>query len=89
MTGQGTAERTVQRLRWRCRRGMRELDQLLTRYLEQQYPGAAPAEQQSFAQLLDLPDPELFGYLVGRATASEEGLRHVIARIRRDPAEPA
>ena len=89
MSGQGTEERTVQKLRWRCRRGMRELDQLLTRYLEQQYPGAATAEQTAFAQLLDLPDPELFGYLVGRATPAEEGLRHVIARIRRDPAEPA
>ena len=80
----GEAEaRRVARLRWRCRRGMRELDQLLTRYLEQDYPGASAAEQDAFAQLLDLPDPDLFGYLVGRASPAEEGLSHVVARIRR------
>ncbi len=61
---------------------MRELDQLLTRYLEQDYPGAGAGERDAFARLLDLPDPELFGYLVGRASPAEEGLRHVVARIR-------
>jgi antitoxin CptB len=79
-------ERLVQKLRWRCRRGMRELDQLFTRYLEGQYPTASAAERDAFARLLELPDPDLFGYLVGRASPAEEVERHVIARIRRDPA---
>ena len=78
-------ERRARELRWRCRRGMRELDQLFTRYLEQDYPTASLAERDAFACLLDLPDPDLFGYLVGRATPPEEVQRHVIARIRRDP----
>jgi antitoxin CptB len=74
----------VSRLRWRCRRGMKELDLLLVRYLEQQYPAASSADREAFARILDLQDPELFGYLVGRDSPSDAGLRHVLARIRHD-----
>jgi len=63
---------------------MRELDVLLTRYLEHDYGAAPAAEREAFARLIDLQDPELFGYLVGRATPVEESLCHVVARIRRD-----
>ena len=70
------------RLRWQCRRGMRELDALLLQYLDAGYPPASPAERQAFAQLLELPDPDLFGYLVGRTDVPEESLRDVVARIR-------
>lgn len=64
---------------------MRELDELLTRFLDHDYPAASAAERDAFARLLELQDPEIFGYVVGRNTPSEEGLRHVVARIRRDP----
>jgi antitoxin CptB len=84
MTGPET-DRELSRLRWRCRRGMRELDELLTRYLEHDYGAASAAERDAFARLLDLQDPDILGYLVGRDTPPEESIRHVIARIRRDP----
>ncbi len=83
--GSDEAGRELQKLRWRCRRGMRELDELLVHFLEHQYPVASPDERAAFARLLDLQDPELFGYLVGRADPNEETLRHVIARLRRGP----
>ena len=35
-------ELEFKRLRWRCRRGMRELDQLLVRYLEREWQQAQP-----------------------------------------------
>jgi antitoxin CptB len=63
---------------------MRELDVLLLRYLEQEYPSAAAAERAAFIRILELQDPELFGYLVGRATPEDAAVRHVIARIRHD-----
>jgi antitoxin CptB len=72
------------RLRWRCRRGMKELDLLLLRFLEQEYPAASAPERAAFTSILDLQDPEIFGYLVGRAVPSDEYIRHVIARIRHD-----
>jgi antitoxin CptB len=63
---------------------MRELDVLLLRYLDQDYPSAAPADRAAFVRILELQDPELFGYLVGRTTPEDGTVRHVIARIRRD-----
>ena len=73
----------VARLRWRCRRGMRELDVVLLRYLEEDYPRASQADRAAFAQILELQDPEIFGYLVGRQAPAETSLGNVVARIRR------
>jgi antitoxin CptB len=81
-TSKTTADIDAARLRWRCRRGMRELDVVLTRYLDHAWQAASPAERDAFARLVDLQDPELFGYLVGRTTPAEESLRAVIAAIR-------
>lgn len=69
-------------LRWRCRRGMRELDVLLTRYLDQHYGGATDDEQAAFRRLLDAPDPELFSLLMGRAGASDALEEKVVRRLR-------
>jgi antitoxin CptB len=71
------------RLRWHCRRGMRELDVLLQRYLDEDYPRASPRERAAFARILELQDPEIFRYLVGRDSPQEASLRDVVARIRR------
>jgi antitoxin CptB len=75
----------LSRLRWRCRRGMRELDELLARYVERRLPQATPCERDAFASLLELPDPELFSYLAGRPSpplSADPTLVDVIARIR-------
>ncbi len=55
------------RLRWRCRRGMKELDVLLMRYLEERFESAPDAEQRAFESLLDIQDPVLFAYCLGQA----------------------
>ena len=67
-------------LLWQCRRGMRELDLLLTRYLEQDYDRADAAEKAAFRRLLTLPDPELVGYLLQKQTPAGE-IAVVIDRI--------
>jgi antitoxin CptB len=72
----------MSRLRWRCRRGMRELDVMLIRYLDRAWETASSAERGVFVELVELQDPDLFGYLVGRDTPVEESQRAVIARIR-------
>ena len=69
------------RLRWRCRRGMRELDELLTRYLDEQYPDAGLAERAAFVQLLDSPDTDLHAYCLGLRQPANPALRDVIDRI--------
>ena len=51
-------EAETRRLRWRCRRGMRELDQLMLRYLDQRWPQAEDAERKQFLRLLDCEDDD-------------------------------
>jgi antitoxin CptB len=71
----------IRRLRWHCRRGMRELDVVLQRYLEQRYSDAPTAEQHAFEALLELQDPQLFAYLMRRETPADAELVNVIARL--------
>ena len=52
------------RLQWRCRRGMKELDFLLLRYLRDRHDHAASAERAAFAEFLELPDPDIARYLI-------------------------
>jgi antitoxin CptB len=52
-------------LRWRCRRGMRELDVLLRRYVDERYAGASREQQEAFRALLDAPDPLIHAYCLG------------------------
>lgn len=73
---------SVGQLKWRCRRGMRELDVLLERYLQERYPSAPAAEQQAFAALLEAPDPQLFAYVVQREVPADPEWAHVIAKLR-------
>ncbi|MDH5275890.1 MAG: succinate dehydrogenase assembly factor 2 [Gammaproteobacteria bacterium] len=71
----------LSRLRWRCRRGMRELDVLLLRYLEREFPAAPPAAQAAFETLLSAQDPEIVDLLAGRAVAEDASLNGVIQRL--------
>jgi antitoxin CptB len=71
----------IAKLRWHCRRGMRELDVLLERYLQQRYPSAPAAEQQAFEALLELPDPQLFAYVMRREVPADPEWVHVIAKL--------
>jgi antitoxin CptB len=68
------------RLRWRCRRGMKELDILLTRYLDQRYSAAPAEEQEAFLSLLETQDPVIFAYCVGQERPPEH-LAVLIERI--------
>lgn len=70
------------KLRWRCRRGMRELDTLLQAFLETSYATLDEAQKRCFGVILDFPDPELHAYLLGRLTPEDEDVAELIARIR-------
>jgi antitoxin CptB len=59
------------RLKWRCRRGMKELDLLLGRWLEQDWPAAGPERRRSFEWLLAQPDPDLADWLIHGARPAD------------------
>jgi antitoxin CptB len=67
------------RLSWRCRRGMKELDLLLTAYLRERWQGASVGERATFEQILELPDPLLAAYLTSREAPADPKLEHLVA----------
>ena len=77
-----TAPAVLGPLRWRCRRGMKELDVLLERFAQQVLPQATQAECRVFAELLALPDPLLAGYLLGGQAPAEPHLAQAAGQIR-------
>jgi antitoxin CptB len=72
---------TAGHTRWRCRRGMKELDVLLERYMSTGWPQASADERALFDQLLELPDPQLAAYLLGHAVPAHPPLAQLTHRI--------
>jgi len=70
------------RLRWLCRRGMKELDVVMTRYLDSHYAEADEAEKKGFIALLEMTDPDLYALLLGRKTSSNQNADKVVRSIR-------
>ena len=72
----------ARRVLWRCRRGMRELDLLLQRYMGERYGVAPPAERRAFERLLELPDPQIAACLLHGEPAPDAELGRLLARLR-------
>jgi len=70
------------RLRWLCRRGTRELDLLLMRFLDERWSDEPEDVRAAFGRLLELQDPDLYALLTGRAAATDPGIALVVERIR-------
>jgi antitoxin CptB len=71
-----------QKLRWACRRGMRELDLPLQAYLAHCYPTALEDEQIRFEWLLEQDDLEIWNFLFREEAILPPDLRPLILRIR-------
>jgi antitoxin CptB len=69
------------RLRWLCRRGMKELDVLCERYLQQRYDAAPDQERFAFQRLLACEDPDIWNWVLGYAPVPAE-FAHVVERLR-------
>lgn len=70
------------RLKWHCRRGMRELDLLLEGFLERRYSVLSPADRESFARLLDCRNQDLMDWLMEGGTPQDEQLAEIVGQIR-------
>ena len=63
------------RLRWKCRRGLLELDLVLERFLMKN-------DVRGLDELLDLPDNDLLDIVMGRSEAYGPHLNDIVARLR-------
>lgn len=71
----------ARRLIWRCRRGMKELDVLLERFVAAHYAGLSADDRHVFGQILDLPDPRLVDYFLADVTPADPRVARLVELI--------
>ncbi|MEK6664333.1 MAG: succinate dehydrogenase assembly factor 2 [Pseudomonadota bacterium] len=72
----------MNRLRWKCRRGMLELDLVLNQFLEQDYSALDLASRQAFVTLLEAGDEELWTLITDEEVCATPELQAVMGRLR-------
>lgn len=72
----------LSRLRWHCRRGMRELDLLLGHFLEHRYGDLEADQQEHFRRLLEYPDDRLYDWFYQGERPDDECLSALVEQIR-------
>ena len=70
------------RLRWRCRRGTREMDLMLDRFLRAAGETLDEAARGDLERLLEWSDQEILSWLTGRTPAPDGAISALVDRIR-------
>ena len=74
---------SISKIRWQCRRGMRELDELLSGYLKSSYQKISNEEKKAFNKLLELSDPELVKLLLTPYQSEDPQVNDMIKKIKK------
>ncbi len=75
-------DREYARLRWRCRRGMLELDLILMAFLDRHYHELEGPDRLTFERLLRTQDRTLLAYLQGEQRSDDKELMRIVNKIR-------
>jgi antitoxin CptB len=70
------------RMRWKCRRGMLELDLLLRDFLDSDYASLDDAQRRCFDHILDYPDAVLLEWFMGRVRPVDKDVANLVEKIR-------
>lgn len=70
--------RELERARWRCRRGLLELDIVLQRFMDEHYARLSETELRQFEILLDLSDNDLWEMIALRKETENRNLQPVL-----------
>lgn len=68
-------------LQWRCRRGTKELDVVLTAFLENNYSHLSSVEINDFNELLNEQDTVLWYWLIGKEEPKNHNIESIIKKI--------
>ena len=71
----------LNRLRWRSRRGMLELDLLLLPFFDDVFHDLYEHEQQAFIRLLDQDDPDLLNWFSQKCQSDDTELQEMVDKI--------
>jgi antitoxin CptB len=74
--------KNLERIRWRSRRGLLELDIVLGRFIDKHYAQLDEAGQRAFEELLDTPDNPLWDMIAGRLETTQENHQALLEMIR-------
>jgi antitoxin CptB len=74
----------LDRTRWRCHRGMLELDIVLQEFVDKHYMRLNKSELQQFDTLLNLSDNDLWDMITARKEAEDIKLRPVLQLLQTD-----
>lgn len=74
----------LDRVRWRCRRGMLELDIVLQEFVDKHYMRLSEIELQQFDTLLNFPDNDLWDMITAKKEIEDIKLRSVLQLLRAD-----
>ncbi len=66
---------------WRCRRGMKELDFIMTRYLEASYASMSDQDKVQFNEFLQIQDMTLWSWLNGKVTPEDPETARLVKDI--------
>ena len=69
-------------MRWRCRRGLLELDLILNEFAREHLHAMSRAELEVLHRLLDAADNDLWDWISGRAEPLDGTLSGLVARLR-------
>jgi succinate dehydrogenase flavin-adding protein (antitoxin of CptAB toxin-antitoxin module) len=61
---------------------MKELDVIMSCYLEHYFEAASSVDQRYFKSMLEMADPDLYDLLLGRRQASDPGMARVAEIMR-------
>ena len=70
------------KIRWRCRRGMLELDVMLQNFFDQHYLQLTKKQQLAFEKLLQCEDQQLYNWLLKQEQPPDTELLEIIELIR-------
>ena len=72
----------LDRIRWRCRRGMLELDLVLGEFVREELETLPDEELGRFARLLDYPDNDLWDWVSARSDPPDPEMAGLVRRLR-------
>ena len=65
----------LSKLKWKCRKGIRELDVLLTKYLEEIFINLPKQEQDIFIEFVNIDSNELFDIVFNKKISNSKFLK--------------